>query len=81
MIIRLMRRGTKKKPHNKIVVADGRKSLGGPFIEQLGYYDASKQPPLLKLDVARLEHWVKLGAQPSPTVRQLWKQAAKVVAK
>ena len=43
----------------------------GRFIEQLGIYDPSKNPGLFRVDQVRLEHWLKVGAQPSETVHRL----------
>jgi small subunit ribosomal protein S16 len=69
--IRLARAGAKKKPFYRVVVADARYSRDGRFIEQLGTYDPRLQAHPLKLELARVEHWVKQGAQPSETVGQL----------
>ncbi len=69
--IRLARAGAKKKPFYRVVVADARYSRDGRFIEQLGTYDPRLQAHPLKLELDRVEHWVKQGAQPSETVGQL----------
>ncbi len=74
VVIRMKRFGTKKKPHSRIVVTDKRSPRDGKFIEQVGYYDPSKNPALVKIDKERLLHWVKLGARPSETVRSLMKK-------
>lgn len=73
--IRLKRFGTKKRPHNRIVVIDKQRARDGKAIEELGYYDPSKEPPLLKVDVERAKFWISRGAIPSPTVKQLLKKA------
>jgi small subunit ribosomal protein S16 len=70
--IRLSRAGTKKIPFYRIVVTDQRSPRGGRFMERIGTYDPRK--PELRLDVARADHWIQLGAQPSHTVAQLLKQ-------
>ena len=75
VMIRLKRLGTKKKPHQRIVVIDKRRARNGKAIEELGYYDPSKQPPLVKIDVERAKFWMSKGAIPSPTVKQLLKNA------
>ena len=75
VMIRLKRLGTKKRPHSRIVVIDKRRARDGKAIEELGFYDPSKQPPLLKLDVERANFWIQRGATPSPTVKQLMKKA------
>ncbi|MBI1953692.1 MAG: 30S ribosomal protein S16 [Candidatus Omnitrophica bacterium] len=74
-MIRLKRLGTKKRPHNRIVVIDKSRSRDGRAIEEVGYYDPSKQPPYVLLKVERIQHWISKGATPSPTVRQLLKKA------
>ncbi len=78
VMIRLKRLGTKKRPHNRIVVIDKRKSRNGKAIEELGYYDPSKEPPYLKLDAQRAKFWISKGATPSPTVKQLLKKIQEV---
>lgn len=76
VMIRLKRLGGKKHPHNRIVVITKTRARNGRAIEELGYYDATKNPPLLKLDTARAKFWVERGAIPTPTVKQLIKKAA-----
>ena len=76
VMIRLKRLGAKKHPHNRIVVITKTRSRNGRAIEELGYYDSTKQPPVLKLDVERAAFWVKQGAIPTPTVQQLIKKAS-----
>jgi len=75
IMIRLKRLGTKKRPHNRIVVIDKRRARDGKAIEELGYYDPSRQPPLLKLNLERAKFWISKGATPSPTIKQLLKKA------
>jgi small subunit ribosomal protein S16 len=74
--IRLSRAGTKKTPFYRIVVADQRSPRGGRFIERLGTYDPRR--PELRVDVARVQHWISQGAQPSATVTTLLRQSAVV---
>lgn len=75
VMIRLKRLGGKKKPHNRIVVITKTKARDSRAIEELGYYDASKKPLVLKLNVERANYWISKGATPSPTVKQLIKKA------
>ena len=70
-VIRLKKMGTKKKPHFKIVVCDSRVSITGKAIEELGYYDPSKNPTFLKINKERVDYWMSVGAKPSVTVRSL----------
>ncbi len=69
VVIRLSRKGTKKKPHHKIVVMDERKPRDGRFLEQLGYYDPSKKPVLLQVKEDRILYWLSKGARITPTVK------------
>ena len=71
--IRLARAGTTKTPIYRIVVADQRSPRGGRFIERVGTWDPRR--PELRLDAGRVKHWLAKGAQPSDTVRRLFKQA------
>ena len=71
--IRLTRRGATNQPFYHVVVTDSRKRQGGSNLDQVGYFNpvARKGEPKLKLDIARIEHWVNLGAQQSDRVKQL----------
>jgi small subunit ribosomal protein S16 len=78
--IRLARHGAKKKPFYRIVVTDSRSPRDGRYIEQIGYYDPTKNPAVVEIKKEKLDHWLQNGAQPSETVGQLIKRAAKAVA-
>ena len=69
--IRLSLFGKRHSPFFRIVVADARSPRDGRFIEQLGYYDPKKDPPKIKIDMEKLEEWLKKGAQPTETVKKL----------
>lgn len=73
--IRLRRMGAKKSPFYRIVVADSRYPRDGRFIEQLGTYDPLKEPAEIKVDAERAQAWIKTGAQPTDTVKRLFKNA------
>ncbi|HOA80346.1 MAG TPA: 30S ribosomal protein S16 [Defluviitaleaceae bacterium] len=73
--IRLKRMGAKKAPFYRIVVADSRAPRDGKFIEEVGYYDPTKDPVVIKVDEEAVQKWLKNGAQPSDTVRGLLKKA------
>ena len=73
--IRLRRMGAKKAPFYRIVVADSRYPRDGRFIEEIGTYNPTVTPSELKVDVDRAQAWVKTGAQPTETVRDLLKKA------
>ena len=67
--IRLKRLGAKKAPFYRIVVADSRS------IEEIGIYDPTKEPVVLKVDAEAANKWLANGAQPSDTVKALLKKA------
>ena len=71
--IRLRRMGAKKAPFYRIVVADSRYPRDGRFIEELGYYDPTKEPSVLKVDDEKAKSWIANGAQPTDTVKRLLK--------
>jgi small subunit ribosomal protein S16 len=73
--IRLRREGTRNRPYYKVVVADKRSPRDGKFIEIIGNYDPKKTGTNYKVDLARIDHWVKNGAQMSDTVRSIVKKA------
>jgi small subunit ribosomal protein S16 len=75
--IRLRREGTRNAPYYKVVVADKRSPRDGKFIEIIGNYDPKKKGTNYKVDLARIDHWVKNGAQMSDTVRSIVKKARK----
>lgn len=72
--IRLTRLGAKKKPFYRVIVADSRAPRDGAHIEQLGHFDPLSNPPIIKIDLARVDHWIGVGAQPSDTVSDLIKK-------
>jgi small subunit ribosomal protein S16 len=72
--IRLKRMGAKKSPFYRFVVADSRSPRDGKFIDEIGYYNPVAQPAELKIDSEKAVKWLKVGAQPSDTVRTLFKK-------
>ena len=72
--IRLRRMGAKKAPFYILVVADSRYPRDGRFIEELGYYDPTKEPSVLKVDDEKAKSWIANGAQPTDTVKALLKK-------
>jgi small subunit ribosomal protein S16 len=69
--MRLMRFGGKKSPYYRIVVADRYVSRDGKFIDQVGTYDPKKNPMEIRFKEEKTIQWLRKGAQPTPTVRQL----------
>lgn len=72
--LRLTRMGRKKLPFYRVVATDSRNQRDGASIEVLGYYDPMKQPAEVKLDLARVDYWIGVGASPSDTVAHLIKR-------
>ena len=72
--IRLRRMGAKKAPFYRIVVADGRYPRDGRFIEEIGYYDPTKEPSVVQVDAEKAKTWIQNGAQPTDTVRVILKK-------
>jgi small subunit ribosomal protein S16 len=67
----MARAGTKKRPVYHIVVADSRSPRDGRFIERLGYFNPllpKEKSERLKLDLDKVQAWMKKGAQPSDRV-------------
>jgi small subunit ribosomal protein S16 len=77
--IRLTRGGAKKRPFYHIIVTDSRSARDGRNIERLGYYNpvASGNDKRVELNVERVQHWIKNGAQMTEKVASLYKQALK----
>jgi small subunit ribosomal protein S16 len=73
--IRLRRAGTNKKPAYRVVVADSRSPRDGRFIEIIGHYNPLTNPPTLAIEKEKAAVWLRKGAQPSNTVRELLKRA------
>ena len=72
--IRLRRMGAKKAPSYRVVVADSRFPRDGRFIEEIGYYDPTKEPAVVSIDAEKAKKWIANGAQPTDTVKVLLKK-------
>jgi small subunit ribosomal protein S16 len=77
VVIRLARGGAKKRPFYNMVVSDSRSRRDGRFIERIGFYNplATEKEQGLQVAADRLSYWQQQGAQASPTVSRLLKQA------
>ena len=71
--IRLRRMGAKKAPFYRIVVSDSRYPRDGRFIEEIGYYNPLTEPKTFKVDEEKAKKWISNGAQPTDTVKALFK--------
>ena len=69
--IRLKRMGAKKQPFYRIVVSDVNTARDGQGIAEIGYYDAVKNPAVIKVDHDAPLEWLKKGAQPTGTVKNI----------
>lgn len=80
--IRLARGGSKKRPFYHMVVTDKRNPRDGRFIERVGFFNpvAQGQEEKLRVDSARIEHWIGLGAQMSERVKKLVKDSQAAAA-
>ena len=70
--IRLTRKGKRKQPSYRVVVADSRAPRDGRYIEQIGRYDPRQDPSVVVIDNERATYWLSQGAQPSDAVRKLF---------
>lgn len=80
--IRLSRAGAKKTPFYHLVVSDSRNRRDGRYIERLGYYNpvGKSHEENLRVDLERVDHWLGVGARPSPRVAALIKTQRKAAA-
>jgi len=74
VVIRLTRRGTKRKPFYRIVAMDKEKPRESRYIELIGHYNPMTDPQEIKIDVDKYDEWIKKGAKPSQTVKSLLKK-------
>ena len=79
VVIRLSRGGSKKKPFYHFTVAESRRARDGAFIERLGFFNplARGQERTIRVDLDRIDFWVRQGAQMSPRVKKLVKDFRK----
>ncbi len=64
----------RKLPFYRVVVADSRFPRDGRFIEEIGYYDPTKDPAIVNIDGEKAKKWIANGAQPTDTVKALLKK-------
>ena len=67
--------GAKKAPFYRLVVADSRSPRDGRFIEEIGYYNPVSEPEVIEINEEKALKWLGNGAQPSDTVKSLFKKA------
>ena len=79
--IRLTRLGSKKAPFYRVVVADSRSPRDGKFIDILGTYNPLTNPAEIKIDNEKAKEWIKNGAQPTDTAKNLLVKSGALEAK
>ncbi len=77
LAIRLMRMGAKKRPSYRVIVKEKLSKRDGAYEENVGFYDPTRSPAEVRLDMDRVNYWIGKGAQPTDTVRQLIRQQAR----
>jgi small subunit ribosomal protein S16 len=77
LAIRLMRMGAKKSPSYRVVVKEKLSKRDGAYVENVGFYNPTREPAEIRLDMERVNYWIGRGAQPTDTVRQLIRQQAR----
>jgi small subunit ribosomal protein S16 len=70
--IRLKRMGMKKAPFYRFVVAEATSPRDGRFVEELGYYNPTKNPAIVQIEEEKALKWLANGATPTDTVRSLF---------
>ncbi|MDG0816514.1 30S ribosomal protein S16 [Bdellovibrio svalbardensis] len=77
VVIRLARMGAKHEPKYRITVADSRRYVTGKFLDILGTYIPSPKgnDKKVEIDLAKVEEWIKKGAQPTDRVKHVIKLA------
>ena len=69
--IRLRKTGARNQVSYRVVVADSRAARDGAFVDHLGHYNPRTEPPTLSIDEEKALKWIRQGAQPSDSVKQL----------
>jgi len=70
--IKLARFGKRNQPHYRIVVTEQRSKRDGQYLESLGTYAPTTPGKPLGINAEKYQAWLKKGAQPTPTVAQLF---------
>lgn len=72
--LKLARLGSKKHPFYRVVAATDETRRDGRPLDYLGYYNPMTHPAEVKLDAAKIKEWLGQGAEPTDTVRSLFKE-------
>jgi small subunit ribosomal protein S16 len=72
-----MRMGAKKSPSYRVIVKEKLSKRDGDYVENVGFYNPTREPAEIRLNMERVNYWLGRGAQPTDTVRQLIRQQAR----
>jgi small subunit ribosomal protein S16 len=75
-----MRMGAKKNPSYRVIVKEKLSKRDGAYVENVGFYNPTRDPAEVRLDMERVNYWIARGAQPTDTVRQLIRQQSRAQA-
>ena len=75
-----MRMGAKKSPSYRVIVKEKLSKRDGAYIENIGFYNPTRNPAEVRLDMERVNYWLGRGAQPTDTVRQLIRQHSRAAS-
>ena len=75
-----MRTGAKKSPSYRVVVKEKLSKRDGDYLENVGFYNPTRDPAEVSLKMDRVNYWIERGAQPTDTVRQLIRRQSKAQA-
>jgi small subunit ribosomal protein S16 len=75
-----MRMGAKKSPSYRVIVKEKLSKRDGAYLENVGFYNPTRNPAEVRLDMERVNYWIARGAQPTDTVRQLIRQQSRAQA-
>lgn len=73
--IRLKRMGMKKSPFYRFVVSESTSPRDGRFVEEMGYYNPTKNPAVVQIEEEVALRWLSNGATPTDTVRSILSKA------
>jgi small subunit ribosomal protein S16 len=75
--IKLTRIGKRNQPAYRIIVAEAKSKRDGKYTDLLGTYNPVFNPPQITLDKEKYTDWIKKGAQPTATVKQIFTKFSK----
>lgn len=79
LAIKFKRIGKKHQASFRIVVTEKRTKLNGRYLDDLGWLNPHTDK--FELEKKRAEHWLKVGAQPTDSIHNLFVKAGIISAK